>query len=502
VIALVSEGPLNQEIADRLHAVSHDRLIHAFGIALPPPVVVPCTHTLKGTELMTNRHARLLRAAVAAAFVLTLSLLPGGCATSGERIVLDRSVEHRWSRDIEVMFDTLPERHKNLFFRMPEREYRDRVAELNERAPGLSAEQFEVELRRILAEVGDAHTNIGFERSTLYALQFHAFEEGLYVVAAVPGCERWIGARLERVGGMPVEEFRELAAEITPHDNDSQLEMMTPHYLAMPGVLAGLGVSDSTEEVTFTLRLEDGSSETIEVPAMERDSVSRLVSIRDRLRAAGVDLPVSRRTGGKLYRFEHFADRGAVYVQYNSCREDESYPMGRFVEDVFETVGRRDVETLIVDLRRNSGGSSPVFRPFIEKAAAWVGGADTPGADTPGARDLYVLIGRDTFSSAVLNAIDLKQEAGAVFVGEPSGGRPNHYGEIKSLELPDLGRRLTYSTKYFTHYKAGDPPALMPDIEVPVSFEAYVDGRDPALEAVLEATHAGARAAERAAPNG
>jgi C-terminal processing protease CtpA/Prc len=307
---------------------------------------------------------------------------------------------------------------------------------------------------------------------------------------------------------MPVEEFRELAAEITPHDNDSQLEMMTPHYLAMPGVLAGLGVSDSTEEVTFTLRLEDGSSETIAVPAMERDSVSRLVSIRDRLRADGVDLPVSRRTNGKLYRFEYLAGRGVVYVQYNSCREDESYPMGRFVADVFDTVGRRDAETLIVDLRRNSGGSSPVFGPFIDEAAAWIGGADAPGAaenpsaETPDARELYVLIGRDTFSSAVLNAIDLRQEAGAVFVGEPSGGRPNHYGEIKSLELPDLGRRLTYSTKYFTHYEEGDPAALMPDIEAPVSFEAYVDGRDPALEAVLEATHAGAGAAGRVAPNG
>jgi hypothetical protein len=284
--------------------------------------------------------------------------------------------------------------------------------------------------------------------------------------------------------------------------------MMTPHYLAMPGVLAGLGVSDSTEEVTFTLRLENGSSETIAVPAVERDSVSRLVSIRDRLRADGVDLPVSRRTRGKLYRFEYLAGRGVVYVQYNSCREDESYPMGRFVADVFDTVGRRDAETLIVDLRRNSGGSSPVFGPFIDEAAAWIGGADVPGAaenpsaETPDARELYVLIGRDTFSSAVLNAIDLRQEAGAVFVGEPSGGRPNHYGEIKSLELPDLGRRLTYSTKYFTHYEEGDPAALMPDIEAPVSFEAYVDGRDPALEAVLEATHAGARAAERAAPNG
>lgn len=72
-------------------------------------------------------------------------------------------------------------------------------------------------------------------------------------------------------------------------------------------------------------------------------------------------------------------------------------------------------------------------------------------------------------------------------VGEPSGGRPNHYGEIKSIELPDLGRTLTYSTKYFHTYKGGDPPALMPDIEVPLSYEAYIEGRDRALEAAVGA---------------
>ncbi|MFW5827416.1 MAG: hypothetical protein ACOCU4_04955 [Alkalispirochaeta sp.] len=58
-----------------------------------------------------------------------------------------------------------------------------------------------------------------------------------------------------------------------------------------------------------------------------------------------------------------------------------------------------------------------------------------------------VIIGRDAFSFAVLNAITLKQEAGAQFVGEPSGGRPNHYGEVKMFELPNLGRTVQYSTK-------------------------------------------------------
>lgn len=420
-----------------------------------------------------------------------------GCSTTHQGPPLDRTIEHRWSKDIEVMFDTLPEKHKNLFFKLSEEEYRRRLVELNERAPGLSAPEFETELRRVLADVGDAHTGISFAHDSLFPLHFQDFEEGIFVVAAVPGYEEYIGARLERVEAMSVEAYNDAAVEITPHDNTSQLKMWTPVYLTIPTVLAGLGISDSVSEVTYTFARSDGSSREVSLPAVERQDVSQLVSIRDRVQERGVSLPVSRQNTGALYRYEHLADHQAVYVQYNSCREDESYPMKDFVEDAFADVRAEDAEVMIVDLRRNSGGDSRVFHPFIQAAEEWGEGADSGGGadgSTTGGRELYVLIGRNTFSSAVLNAIELKQKAGAVFVGEPSGGRPNHYGEIKALELSDLGRTLTYSTKYFNTYKAGDPSSLMPDIEAPHSYEAYIEGRDRALEVALNAAGAaGAR---------
>lgn len=422
--------------------------------------------------------------------LLLLGVVLSGCTTTREGPPLDRSIEHRWSRDIEVMYDTLPRKHKNLFFNIPEAEYRSRLVELNERAEDLTAPEFEIELRRILADVGDAHTKISFSRQMLFPLSFQSFEEGIFVIAAIPGYEQYIGSRLVQVADTSVDEYRHLAREITPHDNPSQLAMWTPVYLALPSVLSGLGVVDSQAEITYTLsRPNESETEDVTLPAVERESVSRLISIRDWVRDRGVSLPVSRRNTDAIYRHEYLAEHEAVYVQYNSCREDKAYPMDTFVDDVFAVVQEQAPEVMIVDLRRNSGGDSRVLHPFIDAAVEWTGGVGQGGAEDGGGaeRKLYVLIGRNTFSSAVLNAIALKQEAGAVFVGEPSGGRPNHYGEIKSLELPDLGRRITYSTKYFDVYEGGDPPALMPDIEVPFSYEAYVEGRDQALEAALGA---------------
>jgi hypothetical protein len=83
----------------------------------------------------------------------------------------------------------------------------------------------------------------------------------------------------------------------------------------------------------------------------------------------------------------------------------------------------------------------------------------------------------------VLNAIDLDQRAGAVLVGEPSAGRPNHYGEVKSMRLPHSGMRVFYSTKYFSRYEK-DTDALYPDISARWSFADITTWNDEAMEAV------------------
>lgn len=435
-------------------------------------------HTKRATRAAVA--ARLIPAIV----VLILGFALLGCTTTNPGPSLDRNVDHMWSRDIEVMFDTLPGKHKNLFFQLPEAEYRKRLVELNERAADLSAPEFEIALRRILAEVGDAHTNVSFAHDSLFPLHFQAFAEGIFVVAATPGYKEYIGARLEQVENTTVEEYLAKAREITPHDNASQLKRWTPVYLTIPTVLAGLDITESQSKVTYTLVDQERSvAQRVSLPAVRRESVSQLISIRDRVEDRGVSQPVSRQNTEAIYRHEYLAEHETVYVQYNSCMEDDSYPMQHFVDDVFATVEGEEANVMIVDLRRNSGGDSRVLQPFIDAVVEWVGAAES---DTGAERELYVLLGRNTFSSAVLNAIALRQEAGAVFVGEPSGGRPNHYGEIKSIELPDLGRRLTYSTKYFNLYEAADPQTLMPDIEVPNSYRAYLEGRDLILEAALE----------------
>lgn len=96
-----------------------------------------------------------------------------------------------------------------------------------------------------------------------------------------------------------------------------------------------------------------------------------------------------------------------------------------------------------------------------------------------------MLIGRNTFSSAELNAEELKTKNGAILIGSPTGQKPNAYGEVQAFELPHSKIKIGYSTKYF--YRSDeDPESLMPDVLVEQSSEDLFSGRDVVLEAALD----------------
>jgi hypothetical protein len=83
-----------------------------------------------------------------------------------------------------------------------------------------------------------------------------------------------------------------------------------------------------------------------------------------------------------------------------------------------------------------------------------------------------------------MHAVVLKEQLGATLVGEPTGQKPNAYGEIRWLVLPNSRIAVRYSTKYW-RTASDDPPSLEPDVFVSATSSDYFDMRDPALEAAF-----------------
>jgi hypothetical protein len=99
---------------------------------------------------------------------------------------------------------------------------------------------------------------------------------------------------------------------------------------------------------------------------------------------------------------------------------------------------------------------------------------------------LYVIIGRGTFSAAQNTATAIERETSAIFVGEPSGSRPNFIGEKIPFTLPYSKASVNVADLYWqTSWPMDHRPWIAPELYAPPSFEAYSQNRDPAMEAIL-----------------
>jgi C-terminal processing protease CtpA/Prc len=139
-------------------------------------------------------------------------------------------------------------------------------------------------------------------------------------------------------------------------------------------------------------------------------------------------------------------------------------------------VATHQTDKLVIDLRNNTGGDSSILQPLINALAT------DPGFNR--SDRLFVITGRLTISSGLLNAISLRQQTHGTFVGEATGGKPNHFGEVGSFRLPNSQLLVTYAKKFFSTV-SGDPASLFPDTTIELSSADYFAGRDRVLENIL-----------------
>ena len=148
---------------------------------------------------------------IALALVGSLALpgaRPDPQAATGPRP--DSAFVQQWREDLAHLARELPRRHRNLFHTMRREQFDSALAVLDRKLPALARHQVIVELARIVALVGDGHTNlaptgdpkVGFRA---YPVKLYLFKDGLFIRGATTAHADLVGAKVLRIGRLPAE---------------------------------------------------------------------------------------------------------------------------------------------------------------------------------------------------------------------------------------------------------------------------------------------------------
>jgi hypothetical protein len=241
----------------------------------------------------------------------------------------------------------------------------------------------------------------------------------------------------------------------------------SPEYIMRPEILHALGIVSDLERAPFTFEDDQGGQFTLEVAPVVPDA-----SFSARLLRASSSDPLTRQRREERFWYTYLPDSRTVYVNFRGYDALQSQ-----AREFFKFLDDHAPDRLVIDMRQNGGGDFFKGRKHLIEPIKKRARLDQKGK-------LFVIVGRYTFSAAMVNAIDFHKETHALLVGEPIGERPNSYSENDEMTLPNSRLVVSYSTKYYK-FLDEDVPAFLPDQRIDPDWEAYKAGRDPVMEWIL-----------------
>ncbi len=377
-----------------------------------------------------------------------------------------------WLADLDYLADALPRNHRDWHSLIRKRAWRKAVKDARKVILSGTSEAAFVALVELIAAGRDPHTWLPFiERGTFKSVpvRMRWLPDGLFVTAAPSGYKDIIGGRVTQVGNVAAEAALERLARLVAFDNPQWKRWMVGKLVPIPRLLHTVGLSDTPETLELVVRGHDGKDRKVSIA---RGGSRKVTSWQE---VAGVETPLWLTQNDKPYWFTSIDNNAAVYVAYNSCMPDPTRPFSEFTNDIMSKLKRGGAGRVIIDLRNNPGGNSNVIFPLLAALA------EHKVINQPDR--LFVLIGPGTFSSAMDNAIRFRTTTRATLVGEPTGGKPNQFGNISQRYLPKSGFGFPVSTKYY-EFDPSDPPSVAPDVQVVLKSADFFAGRDPVMEKV------------------
>lgn len=384
--------------------------------------------------------------------------------------VILRQSKEKWSEDLRHLAEELQKKHKNAFHRISREQFEKMIADLDARIPALSDEEIFLGMSRIVSRIGDGHTALYWNWSLpRVPMDLFWFGKELRVMQAAKEFPRVNGARVVKIGGVPVEKIYEQMREYISQGESEQFVLSASGYLfKYPVLLKILGAAKDSDRAVYEFVDLKGKRFSLEMKAVPpAEKTAWLVPYKT--------APLYLQKAGEPLSFEYLKDAKTIYVNFKWYPRRPEFK--KFSKELFDFIDKAEVEKLVFDLRQNGGGDFTRGRDFFIKPLKEQKKFSERGR-------LFVITGRETYSAGMANAADFRNDLNAILVGEPTGARPNGYQENRGFSLPNSRLPVSYSIELYK-FSETDTPGILPDKRIEPDWKSYLAGRDSALEWIL-----------------
>lgn len=262
----------------------------------------------------------------------------------------------------------------------------------------MTLEQYSALLSRFVSNLRDGHTYVrpatssGGNATRILPVKTRVIEEGILFIGLPDSLHPALGSLIESVNGVPAEELKERAIEYRPTENDPGAWKSLAQLISTSS--AARSLFSNVEALTFTVKCAGGEKHTFSLPFTEREAIGNLSEI-----PAWDDYPdndylayrfIDAANQTMLFRLASVADRSAFrMMQSNGMAYNDyltwfyrQYIGGELPETTDEMIDalpclseefshmlkemkRHRSQNLIIDLRGNSGGMTPITLPTI-----------------------------------------------------------------------------------------------------------------------------------------
>ena len=341
----------------------------------------------------------------------------------------------------------------------------DEINKLIVGIPALRDAEIVLYMSSIAALLNDVHT--GFLLINLfqhpifdevYPFKFHAFYDGLFVRSAYSSYGHALYSRLLAINGVKIDEIIQRFAYIIPHESEYFVRRMTSEFIFIREMLEFIDVAD-TIETTFTFDDRRGGVFCITTRVFRRNF------LQDNMISYSVDRGAFlKHSRPERVWYNYIPEYSMIYLRVHQNSLGERLPQ----------IPALPIERFVIDFRNNPGGH---WNPFINQIASHL------AEESERISRIYVLIDNYSSSAAVIMPALLRQYfEKVVLVGENANQPPNMFGGGASRRLPNSDLSFRVSTQLTRSWPDYLYNVLQPDIFIPMTFEDYVNLRDPVLE--------------------